>query len=884
MQYLDHGAFGGLPDSVSKSQTTTRHLIESDPHDFFERKYVESLLYSKKVLASFIGVDVDGLVLVGGATHALNVVIKSRHFSPGDEILTLNSAYSSIKLLLDSVASRDGANVVVAEVPFPVSSCLDVIDCLLAHVTDRTRIAVIDHVPSRTGLVLPIKEIVSSLEARGVETIVDGAHASGMFPLDIQSINAPYYVGNCHKWMCAPRGIGFLYMRKDRRDSTKPLVIARSPHAANSHKRSALENQFDWLGTFDPSAFLTIPKSVEFLQTAVPGGHGAMFERNHRLALAAREILCHRLNIALPTPDHMIGTMVSMPLPDSLEPECKGMTSIQKYLWEQHQTEVPIYPWPAHPKRLLRISVQLYNSLDQYQQLAENIAVFLNLKKQSMENAPFSHQPTFAGRKADPHKKQNGSCDPLVRIDSHTSQVSQRLPLPRKLVDDIRWPSFSTLGRLSMDRIVYSGGCLEDPPFLLFPTAETENGQYFPSIDWEQFGNVELEKPRLTYTLTRYPERGIPLASLSLIDNLLSKNCVLKEWSSHLCELLKEQGVSFLTQSLRDLEQPQNSNTLPTYETRAESAILSSSLWKRSLEIISRHLQQPGKVNKEFIQAFLQIHAFLKDPIDGLRRCFDQQLEIFLDLWTQLQTRTANGSPINSVQETVLAQLAQESSFLAIPKIRKVAYLHFSSHQQLPYVYVTQRKLHRTELSTPPRVLEIAQELLMITVERGICDVAPITVTYRPAVQELGRRIKVIVDGNNRFMAIILLQFLSYGNLAGDDFSIQLFLRKHGYNEQWHSELREVLELLTQHKTLSGLIQEHLNPLHYFRDVTRVPALVVQEAEFHTILTTSKAEERGNLLLQPAQQTICAISSSVAIKAKGQSHGRPQGFHPLPLR
>ena len=888
MQYLDHGAFGGLPDSVSKSQATIHNLIESDPHDFFERKYVDALLHSKKVLASFLGVDVDGLVLVGGATHALNVVIQSQKFSTGDEILTTNFAYSSIKLLLDSVASRDGANVVVAQIPFPVASCQEVTDSLLAHVTDRTRIAVIDHVPSRTGLVLPIKEIVSGLKARGVETVVDGAHAPGMFPLDIPSTDAPYYVGNCHKWMCAPRGIGFLYMREDRRDVTKPLVIARSPHAANAHKCSALQNQFDWLGTFDPSAFLTIPKAIEFLQTALPGGHGAMFERNHRLALAARDVFCRRLNLPLPTPDHMIGTMVSIPLPDSPEPECKGMTSIQKFLWEQHWTEIPIYPWPAHPKRMLRISVQLYNSLDQYKKLAENVAAYLQLEKQGVEIFLRSDHafPTLEGCNEDADKMQNGYCDPLVKIDTCTSGVSQRLPLPRKAADDIRWPSFDVLSRLSMDRILYSGGFLKEPPSLLFPTAETEYGQYFPSTDWEEFGNLETEKARLTYTLARYPCRGIPSASLPLIDNLLSNHCVLEGWSSHLCELLKDQGVAFLTQSLHDVRDWKDSNTLPTYETNTQSATLSSSLWKRALESISRNLQNPEKSIQESIIAFIQIHAFLKDPIDGLRRCFNLQLDIFVDLLAELQKQTAKDPLIDSAQEseTVLAQLAQESSFLAIPKIRKVAYLHFSGHQQLPYAYVTVRKLHRTELCTPSRVLEIARELLANTAEQGSCEVAPITVTYQPAVQALERRLKVIVDGNNRFMAILLLQFLSYRKLAGDDAEIQLFFRKHEYNEQWHSELKEVLKALTQQKALSNLLQEHVNPLRYFKSVVRIPALVVQEAEFHTILTTSKTEGGRNILLQPAQQTICAISSSVAINPKGQSHGRPRGYCPLPLR
>lgn len=133
-------------------------------------------------------------------------------------------------------------------------------------------------------------------------------------------------------------------------------------------------------------------------------------------------------------------------------------------------------------------------------------------------------------------------------------------------------------------------------------------------------------------------------------------------------------------------------------------------------------------------------------------------------------------------------------------------------------------------------------------------------------------------------MAIILFQFLSYGKPAEDDAAIRSFFRKHGYSEKWHSELREVLEASMQDKPLLGLIREHSNPLRYFKDVMRIPALVVQEIEFHTILTASKAGKGGNYSLQPAQHAICALSSSVTIHAKGQPYGRPHEYDPLPLR
>jgi isopenicillin-N epimerase len=369
--YLDHGAFGGCPKDTMDRHNEIRNKIESDPHDFYERHYTSTLQRSKEALASFLHADVRGLVLLPGATHALNVVIKSQMFNPGDEILTTNQAYSSCYSVMDHVAERDGVKLVIAELPFPATSPQQVLESILACVTERTRFAVIDHIPSRTAMILPIKEIVAELESRGIITLVDGAHAPGMIELDVGNINAAYYVGNCHKWMCAPRGIGFLHVREDYCETAKPLVVARSAHAAEATVHSTLEHTFDWLGTNDASAYLSLPAAIEFLSSVVPGGHRGLIQRNHDLAIEARNLVCSRLGIAPPLPDDMVGSMISIPLPDSIEPPTIGHLPLQLLLWEKYRIEIPIYAWPAHPKRVLRFSVQAHNSLEQYAWLAE---------------------------------------------------------------------------------------------------------------------------------------------------------------------------------------------------------------------------------------------------------------------------------------------------------------------------------------------------------------------------------------------------------------------------------------------------------------------------------------------------------------------------------
>jgi len=379
--HLDHGSFGGCPIEITELQNEIRRSIESDTHDFFVRKYAVAIRNSKEALGDFINADPDGLVLVPGATYSLNVVIQGQSFKPGDEILTTSHAYSSSLIILKHVAKRDGAKLVMAEVPYPTASNQQVLDSILACTTERTRLAVIDHVPSRTGLILPIKEIVAELESRGIDSLVDGAHAPGMIEVNLRSINAAYYAASCHKWMCAPRGVGFLHVRKDRIDTIKPLIFARTAYPANHSAHSSLEHCFDWLGTGDPSAYLSLPMTIKFIETLIPGGHRALFERNHALAIEARNLVCRRLELTPPCPDDMVGSMVSIPLPDSVQAETDGLVPLQTMLWEKHHVEVPIYQWPSYPKRVLRFSVQAHNLLEQYAWLAELLRAALDEEK-----------------------------------------------------------------------------------------------------------------------------------------------------------------------------------------------------------------------------------------------------------------------------------------------------------------------------------------------------------------------------------------------------------------------------------------------------------------------------------------------------------------------
>lgn len=369
--FLNHGSFGGCPRVVLDEQRRLQREIEQEPVRFLHRELEERLDASRAVLADFVGCDADDLAFVRNATEGVNTVLRSLVFAAGDELLTIDHEYNASRNALEFVAARAGARVTTAKVPFPLQSEQQVVDAVLAAVTDRTRLLLIDHVTSPTGLVLPIEPIVKALAARGIDTLVDGAHGPGMVPLSLRSLGAAYYTGNCHKWLCTPKGSALLYVRKDRQERIRPLAIS---HGANSPRkdRSRFRLEFDFTGTFDPSPLLCIEVALRFLSSLLPGGYEAVRQHNRTLALRARELLCRELGAPIGAPESMIGFLASVPLPATDEPPVPphGLDPLQHALYERHGIEVPVMNWPAPRLRLLRVSPQVYNAMPQYEELA----------------------------------------------------------------------------------------------------------------------------------------------------------------------------------------------------------------------------------------------------------------------------------------------------------------------------------------------------------------------------------------------------------------------------------------------------------------------------------------------------------------------------------
>ncbi|WP_419552053.1 aminotransferase class V-fold PLP-dependent enzyme [Candidatus Poriferisodalis sp.] len=377
--HLNHGSFGATPAAVLDAQNSIRERIEANPTRFFlEGEYQEALDEARRAVAQFVGADEGGTVFVTNATAGVNSVLRSLEpaLLPGDEILVTDHEYNACANAAVVSASRASAVVTTAQVPFPLEHQRDVVDAVLAAVTDRTRILLIDAVTSATGLVLPVVELAAELEP-DVQVLVDAAHAPGMIDFDVAQSGASYVTANCHKWMCSAKGAAFLWVRPDRRDGLYPAVISHGYNGGWPSEGGHLHAQFDWTGTHDPSAWLTVPHALAAVEAMHPGGWPGVKAAIREMCLGGRDVLIEALGIAPPAPADMIGAIASVPLPPADNSGSAIFDPLMAALRERHGIEVPVFTWPAPPDRVLRISAHLYNRPSDYDRLAEALAAEL---------------------------------------------------------------------------------------------------------------------------------------------------------------------------------------------------------------------------------------------------------------------------------------------------------------------------------------------------------------------------------------------------------------------------------------------------------------------------------------------------------------------------
>jgi isopenicillin-N epimerase len=400
LTFLNHGSFGATPRVVLEQQRELRDRMESDPIRFLDTELPGRLAVARERVAAFLHADPQDLVFQPNATSGINAVLRSLAptLRPGDQLLTTNHEYNATLNALTFVAAQAGAKVVVANVPLPVASADDVVDAVMSRVMERTRLAMFSWVTSATALVFPVQRLTEALAARGVEVLVDAAHAPGMVPVDIAALERSgmtYFAANGHKWLCSPKGASVLWVRRYRQPVIHPLVISHGTNAPLSVSgRSRFQLEFEWPGTPDPTPFLCLPDAIEFVGGLVLRGWPEVMAANRTLALVGRSILEPAL--LLPTayrlaPDEMIGAMATIPLPDGLEPSSTldaidddpdvtlAGDPLHDELLTQDRIQVPVFAWPARPslgpaRRYVRISAQLYNEPADYQRLADALS------------------------------------------------------------------------------------------------------------------------------------------------------------------------------------------------------------------------------------------------------------------------------------------------------------------------------------------------------------------------------------------------------------------------------------------------------------------------------------------------------------------------------
>jgi isopenicillin-N epimerase len=372
IDFLNHGAFGACPRPVLEEQARWIARLESEPVRFMVRELEPALDAVREKVAAFVGARADGLVFVTNTTEAVNTVLASLALEPGDEILITNHGYNACNNAVRHWAERRGARATVADVKLPLAGPEDVVAAVLAAVTPRTRLALVDQVTSPTGIVFPVERLVRELRARGVLSFVDGAHSPGMLPLDLQALDADYFAGNLHKWCCTPKGTAILVTRAEHQATLRPLVIS---HGARSPRtdRPKLWLEFDWVGTIDPSGLLAVPRALEFMGGLLPGGWPALMAHNHELVCAARRCLLEAVGGEPLCPEAMLGTLAAVALPDAAQPDAFVHSPFAEPLYSElwaASFEVLALHWPERPKRLLRVTAQFYNELAQYERLA----------------------------------------------------------------------------------------------------------------------------------------------------------------------------------------------------------------------------------------------------------------------------------------------------------------------------------------------------------------------------------------------------------------------------------------------------------------------------------------------------------------------------------
>jgi isopenicillin-N epimerase len=363
--FLNHGSFGACPRPVFEAYQNWQLELERQPVEFIQRRSRELLREARQSLGDFVGADADDLVYVTNVTLGLNIVARSLPLEPGDEVLTTDQEYGSLNATWELVCAKRGARYVHRTVDLPIRSTEQVVEAIWSGVNDRTRVLFLSHITSPTALTLPVAELIHRAREAGIITVIDGAHAAGQVPLDLNALGADFYSANCHKWMMSPKGAGFLYARPEMQHLLEPLIGGRRQGTPQG-SRLVAEHQYQ--GTRDVASFLSVPAAIHFMRDH---DWPAVRQACHELVRYARQEVAELTGVApvIPDAETWFAQMAVLPIP-----AC-DLRALRSQLLDEHEIEIPLTRWDG--QGFVRLSVQGYNTRADVERLIAALGALL---------------------------------------------------------------------------------------------------------------------------------------------------------------------------------------------------------------------------------------------------------------------------------------------------------------------------------------------------------------------------------------------------------------------------------------------------------------------------------------------------------------------------
>ena len=365
--YLNHGSYGPSPVSVRAARRELLDRLDDQPMDFLMRTFEPAWHAARDRLARFVGASGGNLIFVENATVGMNVVAESFPLARGDEVLLTDHEYGAVRRIWQRAAQRAGAAANIVELPLPFRTPVETVDAIFAAATSRTRLIVVSHITSPTAVILPVRQICEQARARGIAVAIDGPHAPAQVPLAIDELGCDFYMGSCHKWLCAPFGSGFLYVAPQRQSLVQTPVLSWGRQPPTPIECWA--DEFVWAGTRDPTPYLAVPAAIEFMEQV---GWESFRARTHWLAQQARRKLVELTGLEPMVPDDLAwyGTMAHVPLPPARNAarqsnppprhsDAAPLNPLQQALWREFGIEVPVIEFRG--RRYIRVSCHLYN-------------------------------------------------------------------------------------------------------------------------------------------------------------------------------------------------------------------------------------------------------------------------------------------------------------------------------------------------------------------------------------------------------------------------------------------------------------------------------------------------------------------------------------------